>query len=656
MFKQKEMYKMTSYNHLKDEESPYLKQHVDNPVNWYPWGEKAFKKAKEKNMPIFLSIGYSTCHWCHVMEEESFTDKKVAEIINKNFVAVKVDREERPDIDKLYMEVCKIMTGGGGWPLTIFMTPDKKPFHVTTYLPKNDKYGRKGLLTILPEIINLWENKRVRIEHVSNNILSQIKSQDNSNEVDLKDSLLTDTISILERMFDDTYGGFGNTPKFPMSHYLLFLLRYWDSHNYSKSINMVQKTLEGMRTGGIYDQIGFGFHRYSTDRKWQTPHFEKMLYDQALLIFTYIETYQVTNKKIYRDTAKEVIKYLQRDMLSTTDCFYAAEDADSDGVEGKYYLWEEDELKNLLNPKEFVLFEQIFTIENSNHINLILKDIDYYDKIPEIKEKLFKSREKKNRPRKDNKILTDWNGLTIAALAKAGFVLNSDYYIEMAAKAAKYIYIKMRTKDNRLAHSFCNGKITEVNNLDDYSYYLWGLIELYQATFNKIYLAWAVNISDEMIKYFWDNDEGGFYYTSTENSELFLRQKEGSDSAIPSSNSLAAYNLLRLSHITDDWSYKEKAEKTINAFSDKISKSPINYIFLLLTYYRLENPFVKINIIGNKNDDLSKKLIDNIRDRYLSNIVLNYEEKNEETKISICQDFVCKQPTTNLDNILKYFD
>jgi len=646
---------MTLYNHLKGEENPYLKQHVDNPVDWYPWGEDAFKKAKEKDMPIFLSIGYSTCHWCHVMEEESFTDKKVAEILNKNFVAVKVDREERPDIDKLYMEVCKTMTGGGGWPLTIFMTPDKKPFHATTYIPKNDKYGRKGLFTILPEIISLWENKRDRIEHTSNDILSQFKSQENSNKVDLKESLLTDTVSILERIYDDTYGGFGNTPKFPMPHYLLFLLRYWNSISYSKSINMVQKTLDSMRSGGIYDQIGFGFHRYSTDRKWQTPHFEKMLYDQALLIYTYIEAYQVTNNKIYKDTAKEVIKYLKREMLSNTGCFYSAEDADSDGVEGKYYLWEREELKNLLNPKEFNLIKKIFNIDKSDDINLTLKDIGYYDKIPEIKEKLFKFREKKNSPGKDNKILTDWNGLTIAALAKAGFVLDSDEYIKMAEKAAKYIYEKMKTKDNRLAHSFCNKKITKVNNLDDYSYYLWGLIELYQATFNKIYLTWAVNITDEMIKYFWD-DEGGFYFTSKENSELFLRQKEGSDSAIPSSNSIAAYNLLRLSHITDDLSYKKKAEKTINAFSDKISRSPINYIFLLLTYYRIENPFIEIKIIGNKNDDLSKRLINKIRDKYLSDIVLKYEEKDEETKISICQDFVCKQPTTNLGDILKYLD
>ncbi|MFO7814545.1 MAG: thioredoxin domain-containing protein [Halanaerobiales bacterium] len=413
---------MTTYNYLEGEESPYLKQHVDNPVDWYPWGEKAFKKAKENEMPIFLSIGYSTCHWCHVMEEESFTDQRVAEILNKNFIAVKVDREERPDIDKLYMEVCKTMTGGGGWPLTIFMTPDKKPFHATTYIPKNDKYGRKGLFTILPEIIDLWENKRDRIEHLSNNIISQIKAQEDSNEVNLTENILTDTVSILERSFDEKFGGFGNEPKFPTPHYLLFLLRYWDNYEYSKSINMVLKTLEEMRSGGIYDQIGFGFHRYSTDQEWQTPHFEKMLYDQALLIYTYIEAYQVTDKKIYRDTAKEVIKYLKRDMLSKTGCFYAAEDADSDGVEGKYYLWKSDELKKILNSKEFEIIKKIFNIERSNHINLTLKDIDNYDKIPEIKEILFQYREKRNHPGKDNKILTDWNGLIIAALAKAGFV------------------------------------------------------------------------------------------------------------------------------------------------------------------------------------------------------------------------------------------
>ena len=647
---------MASYNHLKGEESPYLKQHADNPVDWYPWGEEAFKKAKEKDLPIFLSIGYSTCHWCHVMEEESFTDKKVAEILNENFVSIKVDREERPDIDKLYMEVCKAMTGGGGWPLTIFMTPDKKPFHATTYIPKNDKYGRKGMLTILPEIVSIWENKRDKIEQVSNNIISQIKAQENSSEVDLTDEIFADTVNIIKRIYDEQYGGFGNEPKFPMPHYLLFLLRYWDNYKNSKSINMVIQTLEEMRSGGIYDQIGFGFFRYSTDRKWQTPHFEKMLYDQALLIYTYIEAYQVTEKKLYKDTAKEVIKYLQRDMLSNTGCFFAAEDADSDGVEGKYYLWKKEELNRILNSKEFDLIKKIFNIGNSDHINLALKDIEHYDKIPEIKEKLFEYREKRNRPGKDNKILTDWNGLVIAALAKAGFVLNSNEYIEMAEKAAKYVYEKMRTKDNKLVHSYCNGKITDVNNLGDYSFFLWGLIELYQATFNNLYLSWAVNIADEMIEHFWDDVEGGFYFTSKENSDLFLRQKEVSDSAIPSSNSIAAYNLLRLTHLTDDLSYKEKAEKTINTFSDKMSQTPINYIFLLLTYYRIENPFTEIKIIGNKNDDLSQKLIDEIRDKYFPGILLKYVNKDEKTKIAVCEDFVCKKPTTDLDKILNYFD
>ena len=647
---------MASYNHLKGEESPYLKQHADNPVDWYPWGEEAFKKAKEKDLPIFLSIGYSTCHWCHVMEKESFIDKKIAEILNQNFVSIKVDREERPDIDKLYMEVCKAMTGGGGWPLTIFMTPDKKPFHATTYIPKNDKYGRKGMLTILPEIVSIWENKQDKIEQVSNNIISQIKAQENSSEVDLTDEIFADTVNIIKRIYDEQYGGFGNEPKFPMPHYLLFLLRYWDNYKNSKSINMVIQTLEEMRSGGIYDQIGFGFFRYSTDRKWQTPHFEKMLYDQALLIYTYIEAYQVTEKKLYKDTAKEVIKYLQRDMLSNTGCFFAAEDADSDGVEGKYYLWKKDELNRILNSKEFDLIKKIFNIGNSDHINLALKDIEHYDKIPEIKEKLFEYREKRNRPGKDNKILTDWNGLLIVALAKAGFVLNSNEYIEMAEKAAKYVYEKMRTKDNKLAHSYCSGKITEVNNLGDYSFFLWGLIELYQATFNNVYLSWSVNIADEMIEHFWDDVEGGFYFTSKENSDLFLRQKEVSDSAIPSSNSIAAYNLLRLTHLTDDLSYKEKAEKTINTFSDKMSQTPINYIFLLLTYYRIENPFTEIKIIGNKNDDLSQKLIDEIRDKYFPGILLKYVNKDEKTKIAVCEDFVCKKPTTDLDKILNYFD
>ena len=646
---------MASYNHLKGEESPYLKQHADNPVDWYPWGEEAFKKAKENDKPIFLSIGYSTCHWCHVMEEESFTDQKVAEILNNNFVSVKVDREERPDIDKLYMEVCRTMTGGGGWPLTIFMTPDKKPFHSATYIPKKDKYGRKGLFTILPEIIRIWENEREKIEDVSDNIISQIKSQEVKKEVDLTENILDDSFSILARIYDDKFYGFGDAPKFPMPHYLIFLLRYWNNYQNDKSINMVEHTLKEMRAKGIYDQLGFGFHRYSTDREWQTPHFEKMVYDQALLIYTYIEAYQTKGDKVYKDVVKEVISYLERDMLSETSCFYAAEDADSDGVEGKFYLWQKEEIEDILKPKEFSDFKEVFNLTDKKDINLTLKDIDYYEKIPEIKEKLFQYREKRNRPGQDNKILTDWNSLLIVALAKAGFVLANDKYIEMAEKIANYIYEEMRTKDNKLAHSFCNGSITEVNNLDDYSFYLWGLVELYEATLNKRYLARAINITDEMIKYFWDDDKGGFYFTSKEDSELFTRQKEGSDSAIPSSNSLAAYNLLRLSHLTDDLSYREKAEKTVNTFSKNISSTPVNYIFLLLTYYRLENPFIEVKISGDINDDISKELIDIIRKKYLPNVLIKYEEKEEKTKISICEDFVCKPPTTDLDEILNYF-
>src|SRR6056297_1976585 len=528
---------MSTYNHLKGEESPYLKQHMTNPVEWYPWGEKAFNKAKQNDLPIFLSIGYSTCHWCHVMEEESFTDQKVAEILNNNFLNIKVDREERPEIDKLYMEVCKVMTGSGGWPLTIFMTPDKKPFYAATYIPKNDKYGRRGLLSILPQIKKLWDSQREKLLSTANEVVNHLNKNESFDKVDIDERAIEKAAGILDRIYDKKYGGFGNSPKFPMPHYLLFLLHYAKNSNNDKYLNMVETTLQNMRAGGIYDQLGQGFHRYSTDQKWEVPHFEKMLYDQALLIYTYLETYRETNKNFYRDIVEEIIGYLKRDMLSETGGFYAAEDADSDGEEGKYYYWNLSELENILTKEEYDKFLSVFTIDNEKKINLRLKNVKDYKSITNIKQKLLDEREKRTRPGRDNKILTDWNGLTVAALAKAGFVLNKEEYIKLAEKTLSFIDKKMKSDKGKLAHSYCNGKVTEYSNLDDYSFYLWGLIELYQATLKEIYINKAVEIAEEMIKLFWDEKGGGFYYTTKENQELFLRQKDTADSAIPAGNS-----------------------------------------------------------------------------------------------------------------------
>jgi len=643
-----------SYNRLREEESPYLQQHATNPVDWYPWGEEAFRKAAQADLPIFLSIGYSTCHWCHVMAEESFADDEVAALINQYFVPIKVDREERPDIDSLYMDVCQAMTGSGGWPLTIFMTPAKKPFYAATYIPKRSKYGRDGLLELLPEIHKLWTKRREDIEKSAAGIIAHLENSggDNTKQAEIDLQILAKAAVTLERSYDEEFAGFGNAPKFPMPHYLLFLLSYWKDSGDQVYLEMVEKTLLQMRAGGMYDQLGGGFHRYSTDQKWEMPHFEKMLYDQALLIYTYLEAYQATDNKLYADVSEEIISYLEREMLSDTGCFFAAEDADSEGIEGKFYLWDKSELQELLDEAEMQSFQQVFNLKKTKEINLTLKNVNDYQKIPALKEKLFLAREERIRPGKDDKILTDWNGLLIAALAKAGFVLNQQKYINLAKKAVAFIYDNLKNSQGRLAHSYRNGKTSSVDNLNDYSFFLWGLIELHQATLNNDYLYKAEEIADTMLAEFWDENSGGFYFTSADNDELFLRQKNAYDGAIPSGNSVAAFNLIKLAHLTDKLSYQEKAEKMLEFFAVQLTESPVSHVFLLLAVKHLFNPLYEITISGQIDDPLAFDLLERLRSSYLPDCILSFaEDQAKETKVSLCQDFSCGKPTKNLDEI-----
>lgn len=644
---------LNSYNNLKDENSPYLKQHADNPVNWYPWGDEAFKKAKEKDLPIFLSIGYSTCHWCHVMAEESFEDEEVAKMLNQYFISIKVDREERPDIDALYMDLCQAMTGSGGWPLSIFMTADKKPFYAATYIPKENKYGRKGLLSILPEIHNLWTEEREKLLQASENIASHLAKININQKAEIKSDILEKTAQEIANNYDNQYGGFGSSPKFPMYQYLLFLLHYWKKTDEQKYLSILEKTLQKMRAGGIYDQLGWGFHRYSTDREWEMPHFEKMLYDQALMIYIYSSVYQATSKDIYADVVKEIISYLENEMLAEEGAFFAAEDADSEGEEGKYYLWQKEELKSILSNEEFQKIAEVFNIKTSKNINLNLKNIQDYNNLENIKDKLLQYRKKRIRPGKDEKILTDWNGLLIAALAKAAFVLKDNKYLKLAEDAEKFIHKHMKTTKGRLAHSYYQGKKSEVDNLNDYSFLLWALIELYQATLKDEYLIKAEKTAKIMKEYFWDQNQGAFHFSSKDNKDLFLKQIKARDNSLPSANSTAAFNFLKLAHLKDDLSYQEDSEKIIAAFSDKINKLPSNYIFLVLSNYYLYNPFVELKIHGDKKYPLAQELIENIRARYLPDYLLKQQKNDQNNKLSVCRDFTCQMPTDNLNEILK---
>ncbi|ADQ14627.1 putative glutamate--cysteine ligase/putative amino acid ligase [Halanaerobium hydrogeniformans] len=644
---------MTSYNKLKDENSPYLKQHADNPVNWYPWGEEAFKLAKDKNLPIFLSIGYSTCHWCHVMEKESFEDEEVAQMLNQFFISIKVDREERPEIDSLYMDVCQTMTGSGGWPLSIFMTADKKPFYAATYIPKENKYGRKGLLTILPEIHYLWTEERKKLLQASENIVSHLSKINQNQKAELASNIFEKTVEAIESNYDHQYGGFGSSPKFPMYQYLLFLLHYWKKTGEDKYLSILETTLQQMRAGGIYDQLAFGFHRYSTDREWKMPHFEKMLYDQALMIYIYTAAYQATAKEIYADVVKEIVSFLESEMLAKEGAFFTAIDADSGGEEGKYYLWEKSELKSILNEAQFNRLNKIFDIQANKNINLSLKNVQDYNQLAELKDKLLKHRKERIHPSKDKKILTDWNGLLIAALAKAGFVLKEDRYLKLADDVEKFIHNNMKTNKGRLAHSYYEGEKSKIDNLNDYSFLLWGLIELYQATLKDEYLIKAEKTAKIMKEYFWDQKEEAFYFSAKDNEDLFIKQINANDHSLPSANSIAAFNFLKLAHLKDNLAYQKDAQKIIAAFSDQINKAPSNYIFLVLSNYYFNNPFIEIKIHGDKKYPLAQELIENIRDRYLPDYLIKQQKGDKNNKLSLCKDFVCGIPTDKLNDILK---
>ncbi|MDH5715699.1 MAG: thioredoxin domain-containing protein, partial [Candidatus Aminicenantes bacterium] len=481
-------------NRLIAEKSPYLLQHAFNPVDWYPWGSEAFDKARKENKPIFLSIGYSTCHWCHVMEKESFEDPEIASMMNEAFICIKVDREERPDIDRIYMTVCQMMTGSGGWPLTIIMTPDKKPFFAATYIPRPSRLGRLGMMELIPRIQELWKSKKGEVMSSAEQItqhLTQISIHAAGEP--LGEAALEMAYRRLSRVFDERYGGFGRAPKFPTPHNLTFLLRYWKRTGEQKALRMVEKTLQSMRLGGIYDHVGFGFHRYSTDSRWLLPHFEKMLYDQALLVMAYTEAYQATRKEEYRHTVREILDYVMRDMTAPEGGFYSAEDAESEGEEGKFYLWTEEEIRQLLPGEESDLIVRIFNIEKDGNFaeeatgrrtgsNILYLRKSLHETASDMKispeelerdfqkarQKLFAARHKRVHPHKDDKILTDWNGLMIAALARASSAFDEPQYAEATRRAADFILARMRDSKGKLYHRYRDGETAIPAYLDDY--------------------------------------------------------------------------------------------------------------------------------------------------------------------------------------------
>lgn len=674
-------------NKLINEKSPYLLQHAYNPVNWYPWGDEAFEKAKREDKPIFLSIGYSTCHWCHVMEKESFEDEEVAAKINDNFIPIKVDREERPDIDGIYMSVTQMMTGGGGWPMTVIMTPDKKPFFAGTYFPKHQKYNRIGLMELIPRLNDVWKNKRDEIIKAAEDIIHSLQTPAQQNQINqLSLETLDKAYNELRKRFDSTNGGFGSQPKFPSPHNFLFLLRYWKRKNEPEALLMVEKTLTEMRKGGIYDHIGFGFARYSTDERWLVPHFEKMLYDQALLVIAYSETYLATKNDFYKQTAEEILEYVLRDMTHPEGGFFSAEDADSEGEEGKFYLWTEKEIDNLFNKEDAAFAKKLFNtspdgnwidqmssnLDGSNifHLTKTLDELasefhlplsEFQIRFNLIRKTLFDFREQRIHPHKDDKILTDWNALMISAFAKTYQVTFNKKFLIAAENAAKFIQKNLTDKKGFLLHRYREGEAAIPAYIDDYTFLIQAYLDLYEASFNSEYILQALKLNQDMLEHFEDETNGGFYFTSDLNENLPLRQKEIYDGAVPSGNSIALLNLLKLHKITNESSLELKAQRLVDYFSNLIYQHPSAYTQFLCGIDFAFGPLQEI-IITTESVGSAKDFISVIRNNYSPNKIFflldkkekvlasvspylkNYKIIKNKTAVYICQNLTCLEP------------
>jgi uncharacterized protein YyaL (SSP411 family) len=644
-------------NHLIHEKSPYLIQHAHNPVDWRPWSDETFALAASQNKPIFLSIGYATCHWCHVMEKESFEDEETAGHLNDTFVCIKVDREERPDIDAVYMAACQMLTGSGGWPLSIFMTPGKKPFFAATYLPKNSRHGRAGLIDISRQVKKLWATQNDKIQQSADSIAENLDRAFTFTAADQPDAKLLDhAFKQIKSTFDPQHGGFEPAPKFPTPHRLLFLLRCYHRTGDSFALEMVTKTLTAMRLGGIWDHVGFGFHRYSTDTRWLLPHFEKMLYDQALIATVYLEAYQITGDPLFAATAEDIFTYVLRDMTSPEGAFYSAEDADSEGEEGKFYVWTMEEFRRVLSDKDTHNWETMLRLSSEGNFadeatrqktganilhltaplnkwasKLDLPEEELTGSWNDIRNRLFHAREKRIHPLKDDKILTDWNGLMIASLALGARILNRPDYESAARRAADFILSKMLDENGRLYHRFRDGQLAVNGHADDYAFMIHGLLGLYQTTFDLAFAEHAQLLQKKMLENFWDAEDGGFFSTHKESTELPVRPKELYDGAIPSANSVSYLNLLMISRLTGDPKWEERARAQARAFSGTVKSQPSAFTYFLCALDFAQSPGQDIIITGEPQAMDTRELLTALNLNYTPNkLAMVKSDRNAE--------------------------
>lgn len=694
-------------NRLINEKSPYLLQHAHNPVDWYSWTEEAFNKAKKENKPIFLSIGYSTCHWCHVMEKESFSDEKIAKILNDNFVPIKVDREERPDIDNYYMQAVMAMTGRGGWPLNVFLTPDKKPFFGGTYFPPEDKWGMRSFKNVLETISRSWKEQQEEIINSSQMLAAVMNNKtyaQDSKQEKLNHRSLEQAYEQFKLRFDSRFGGFQGAPKFPMPQSYAFLLRFAQLNQEEKAKDIVKKTLLEMGKGGIYDQLGGGFHRYSTDEQWRIPHFEKMLYDQALISKLYLETYQQTKDERFAQIAREILDYVIHDMSNTEGGFYSAEDADAPALtkkgekeEGAFYLWRYDEVIDLLGKQKGEIFCYYFGVQkNGNALsdvhglfkgkNVLYqahtfedtakhfhKEINFIEKvIAESKNRLFKNRAKRPRPHLDDKILLDWNSLMISSLALAARVLDDKRYEEYAERTTRFIFNNMVDKQGMLLHRYREKEAAIGGMIDDYAFFIQALLDLYKATFEFEYLREAKNFSEKILELFWDQDKGGFFFSPKTQNTIFSKQKEIFDGVIPSGNAIAALDLLRLGKITSEKKFINKAEALLKTFYSDINKSPQSFPQMLNALAFLVYPTREVVIVGD--EDEIHPVLKILNSKFIPQTVLIFKPQDEKKAkdivreipflkhydkiqgkitVYICKDYACQEPITDLLKLKK---
>ena len=640
-------------NRLANEKSPYLLQHAGNPVNWYSWGEEAFHAARLSDKPIFLSIGYSTCHWCHVMESESFSDQGIADLMNQAFVSIKVDREERPDLDDHFMSVSRLLTGTGGWPLTIVMTSERKAFYAATYIPRENAYGRMGMRELIPRIRDLWENRREDVAQSAEAIAAELVKRDQAavSGFAAGAGVAADAARALAGVFDSRNGGFGGAPKFPMPTIFGLLLRAWKRNGDAETLGMVTRTLSAMRSGGIYDQVGFGFHRYSTDVHWRVPHFEKMLYDQAFHCLAYTEAWQVTGTEAWKETAREICAYVLRDLTLPEGAFATAEDADSEGVEGRFYFWTAAGVRSLLGDRADAFCAR-YGVEDdgTDGTNILHRDVADAAPAGEDEAVLRTARAGRVRPLRDDKILADWNGLMIAALARAGSAFEEPPLVAAAEAAARFITRQMRSVEGGLLHRHRHGESGIEGFADDYAFVAWGLLELYEATFDPSWLEECTRLADYFIAHFWDHESGGFFSAT---GEEISRRKSFTDGVVPSANSVGTLLLLKLNRITGRLDYQQKAEQLIGLYPDRAGNDAISFSFFLSAADFAAGPTFEVLVAGDPASADTQEMLRALHRGFFPNTVIFLKPRQGTATVSVCKDTMCLLPTNEVETMLR---